>query len=351
MSSITKEPEFEPGRAGRVSIRDVARLAGVSQGTVSNTLNHPERVSPAKRAAVEAAIERLGFIRHEGARHLRAGQSSTLGLLLLDAWNPGFMEVARGVEDSTAQRGWTLLISNSARDIEREKAYLRLYAESRVAGVIVVPHDHFATGLHQIRTGGIPVVVLDRVDPGDQGLSVGVDDVAGGRLVATHLIELGHRHVVFAGDETAATPVHDRLEGMRRAVSATDGAVRLDVSRTALTVEGGLAVGEQLAATPAAQRPTAVLAAIDLVAFGILQALLQNGIRVPEDISLAGYDDIPFARQLSVPLTTVNRSHYEMGTAAAELLNATLTGVTLRPRHVMFRPKLVIRESTAAPRP
>ena len=156
-----------PGRAdgwpaARVGIKDVARLAAVSPGTVSNVLNHPERVSPVRRAAVEQAIERLGYIRHEAARHLRAGYSSTVGLLLLDAWNPGFIEVARGVEDTTSSRGWTVLLSNSARDSEREQTYLRLFAEGRLAGLIVVPHDRFAEDLHRIRSGGAPVVVVDR---------------------------------------------------------------------------------------------------------------------------------------------------------------------------------------------
>ena len=103
---------------------------------------------------MERAIEQLGYIRHEAARHLRAGYSSTVGLLLLDAWNPGFIEVARGVEDTTSSRGWTVLLSNSARDSEREQTYLRLFAEGRLAGLIVVPHDRFADDLHRIRSGG-----------------------------------------------------------------------------------------------------------------------------------------------------------------------------------------------------
>src|SRR3978361_57208 len=115
------------GSTGRVGIKDVARLARVSQGAVSNVLNHPDRVGTARREAVEEAIRTLGFIRHESARHLRSGRSSTVGLVLLDAWNPGFTEVARGVEDTTAAHGLTVLISNSARDTEREQTYLRLF--------------------------------------------------------------------------------------------------------------------------------------------------------------------------------------------------------------------------------
>lgn len=339
------------GRRPRVGIKDVARLAGVSQGTVSHVLNHPDRVSPGKTAAVEAAIAQLGFVRNEPARQLRAGYSNTVGLLLLDAWNPGFMDLARGVEDATAERGWTVLISNSGRDINREQTYLRLFAEGRVAGLIVIPHDESADGLHRIRTGGIPVVVVDRAESGEHKLSVAVDDVTGGRDAARHLIELGHRHLAFVGDELTAAPVHDRLAGVRRAVDEAVGEgldVRLEVIPAELTVEAGREVGERLAKLPAKRRPTAVTAAIDLLAFGVLQSLLSHGLRVPDDVSLMGYDDIPFARQLSVSLTSVRRPHYEMGTTAAHLLTDVLTGATPQDRHVVFEPELVVRASTAA---
>lgn len=336
--------------SSRVSIKDVARLAGVSQGTVSNVLNHPDRVSPARRDSVEAAIRELGFVRHESARHLRAGYSSTVGLLLLDAWNPGFIDVAHGVEDVTAAQGMTVLISNSARDLAREKTYLRLFAEQRVAGVIVIPHDQFSDGLHRIRAGGIPVVVVDRADSGDHGMSVAVDDVSGGELAARHLMALGHRHIAFVGDESLAVPIHDRLMGVRKAVADDGSGVRLDVLPSALTAEAGRDVGEILARTPAARRPTGVAAAIDLVAVGVLQGLLQHGIRVPEELSLVGYDDIPFALQLSVPLTTVRRPHYDMGVRASEMLATALTGVPPEPRHVVFAPELIVRRSTGPAR-
>lgn len=332
--------------SGRVSMNEVARLANVSHGTVSHVLNHPERVSPARREAVEKAIKELGFVRHEAARHLRAGKSNTVGLLLLDAWNLAFSDVARGVEDMTMGRGWNVMISNSARDIEREKTYLRLFHEQRVAGLIVIPHDQPADNLHEIRAGGVPVVVVDRAETGDQGMSVAVDDVFGGELAARHLIGLGHRHLAFVGDETAAAPVHARLTGVRKAVAEAGVDIRLDLFPAELTVEAGSDIGARLATMPAGKRPTAVTTAIDLLAIGVLQALHQRGIRVPDDISLVGYDGIPFTRQLSVPLTTVDRSHYEVGTTAAGMLTSALSGEVPNPRHVVFQPQLVVRQST-----
>ncbi|WP_310964658.1 LacI family DNA-binding transcriptional regulator [Nocardioides terrisoli] len=350
MSRVTGRNSSAQGSSSRVGIKDVARLAQVSPGTVSNVLNHPERVRAERREAVERAIQQLGYVRHEAARHLRSGTSKTIGLLLLDAWNPGFLDVARGVEDATARDGWTVLISNSARDLEREKTYLRLFAERRVAGLIAVPHDQFGENLRRIRAGGIPVTVVDRAESGDDEMSVAVDDVTGGALAAQHLLDLGHRHLAFVGDEAAAAPIHERLTGVRRAVDAMSNGsrpIRLDVIPAELTVDAGRVVGDRLAT--AVDRPTGIVASIDLLAFGILQALLQHGLVVPDDVSLCGYDDIPFARQLSVPLTSVYRPHYEMGTTAAAMIVGALSGEPPEPRHALFTPKLVVRESTAPP--
>ena len=141
-------PPAPPARPPRAAgeRQDVARAAGVSAGTVSNVLDHPERVREDKRRRVEAAVRDLGYVRNESARHLRSGSSRTLGLLLLDAWNPFFTDLAHGVEDWTADRSWALLISNSAREPERESLYLDLFAERRVQGVIAVPTGISPTG-------------------------------------------------------------------------------------------------------------------------------------------------------------------------------------------------------------
>lgn len=330
-----------------MSITDVARRAGVSHGTVSHVLNHPERVSPARREAVERAIAELGFVRHEAARHLRAGYSRTVGLILLDAWNPGFLDIARGVEDTLQEGRWSVIFANSSRDLGRQQSYLRLLTEMRVAGMIVIPHEEGTEGLGRIHAGGTPVVVVDR-SVADSGPVVCVDDVSGGRLAAEHLLGLGHRHLAFVGDETLAGPVHQRLAGIQQAVDAAAGPVRLDIMPCALTAEGGRLSGEALARMPSAERPTAVLAAIDIVGLGLEQALLAHGIDIPGNISLMGYDDIALADQVVIPMTSVRRPHYEMGVTAARLLIDQLNGETGRSQ-VVFTPELIVRESTSSP--
>ncbi|GAB2585131.1 LacI family DNA-binding transcriptional regulator [Microlunatus antarcticus] len=332
----------------RISRADVAARANVSHGTVSHVLNHPERVRPDTRARVEAAIAELGFVRDEAARHLRAGYSTTIGLMLLDAWNPSFTEVARGVEERTALGPWTVLMSNTARDTDREQRYLQEYAARRVAGLIVIPNDH-ADGQAMLPTNvGVPMVVVDRADQGGDTMSIAVDDVLGGRLVAEHLAGLGHRRIAFVGDPDFARPVRSRFEGFAQALRER-GVLDLEVLPAPLTIEGGLVVGRQLATRSAAERPTAVAAAVDLLAFGILQSLLAAGVRVPDEMSLAGYDDIPFTAQLSVPLTSLARPHAQMGVDAADLLLRELEGDRPEERHLLRRPELMVRASTGPP--
>ncbi|MGI3784110.1 MAG: LacI family DNA-binding transcriptional regulator [Janthinobacterium lividum] len=356
MSRITGSPdqpaeaaEVGGGRRRRVSRGDVAAYAGVSHGTVSHVLNHPDRVRPATRERVEAAISELGFVRDEAARHLRAGYSTTIGLMLLDAWNPGFMEIARGVEDRTGSEQWTVLMSNSARDTGREQRYLREYAERRVAGLLVIPNDQVSEADHQLRHDDIPMVVIDRAERGPDELSVAVDDLVGGSLQADHLRRLGHRRIAYVGNPEAALPVRARFAGFSARLDQALGPVELEVVPAPLTVEAGVEVGRELAARPASDRPTAVAAAVDLLAIGVLQGLLSEGVRVPGDMSLVGYDDIPFVAQLSVPLTSVARPHHRMGFQAAELLLSVLDGRIPDQRHLLLEPELVVRASTAPP--
>ena len=333
----------------RASRADVAARAGVSHGTVSHVLNHPERVRPETRTRVEAAIAELGFVRDEAARHLRAGYSTTIGLMLLDAWNPGFTEVARGVEERTVDEQWTVLMSNSARDTAREQRYLREYAERRVAGLIVIPNDQGGEPDHQLRHGDIPMVVIDRAEEGPGGLSVAVDDQVGGRLQADHLLRLGHRRVAYVGNPEAALPVRARHASFRARLEEAPEVVELEVLPAPLTVDAGLEVGRELAARPASRRPTAVATAVDLLAIGVLQGLLSAGVRVPGELSVVGYDDIPFTAQLSVPLTSIARPHHRMGFLAADLLLGVLEGRAPAERHLLLAPELVVRASTAPP--
>ncbi|WP_394554105.1 LacI family DNA-binding transcriptional regulator [Agromyces sp. MMS24-JH15] len=335
------------------SVRDVAALAGVSVGTVSNVLNRPDKVAPGTVERVQAAIERLGFVRNDAARQLRAGRSRSIGLVVLDVRNPFFTDVARGAEDRAAEDGMTVLLGNSDDDPVREGAYLDLFEEQRVHGVLISPRTDDPPRLHRLRSRGTPVVLVDRESP-DLGLSsVAVDDVVGGELAARHLLSIGRRRIAFVGGPSSIRQVTDRLAGARAAVAEVEGATLEVVETEALTVLAGRAAGEALRARRPEDRPDAVFAANDLLAMGVLQALVMRGeVRVPEDVALIGYDDIDFASAAVVPLSSIRQPAALIGYTAVDLLlREAATPQGFERERVVFQPELVVRESTIGERP
>jgi LacI family transcriptional regulator len=328
-----------------VSIRDVAQRAGVSVGTVSNVLNDSLRVSPAAVERVRAAIAELGYVRNEAARQLRAGRSSSVGLVVLDVRNPFFTDVARGAEDEAARSGLSVILGNSDEDVAREASYLDLFEEQRVHGILISPFGDIEPRLAELRRRGTPVVLVDR-ESRDAGVSsVSVDDVAGGRLAVAHLLATGRRHLAFAGGPLGIRQISDRLAGARAAVAEVPGATLEVIETTGLTVLEGRRIGEELVARP--DRPDAVFAANDLVAVGLLQALVMSGrLRVPQDVALVGFDDIDFASATVVPLTSVRQPRHEIGATALRILREESAEPDLPPRRIVFQPELVVREST-----
>jgi LacI family transcriptional regulator len=341
------------GRRGRASVKDVAVAAGVSVGTVSNVLNRPASVSPATLARVQAAIEDLGFVRNESARQLRAGSSRAVGLVVIDAANPFFADVARGVEDAVQDSGGVVLLGNSAGSPLRERRYLDLFEEQRVRGVLIAPCGDASLDFGGLQRLGIPVVFLDRYPDGAPFSSVTVDDVTGGHLAGEHLLAQGHRRLAFVGGPSSLRQVTDRRAGVQRAVAeAPDGedVSLLVVSTPELTTDAGREAAEELVAMPAGTRPTGVVTGNDLVAIGMLQGLLRHGLRVPEDVAVVGYDDIDFAASAAVPLSSVRQPREELGRTGARLLDEQITaaaaGEPVTARQVQFRPELVVRRSS-----
>lgn len=328
------------------SIRDVARHAGVSVGTVSNVLNDSPKVSPATAERVRVAIDELGYVRNEAARQLRAGRSTIVGLVVLDVRNPFFTDVARGAEDEAANAGLSVILGNSSDDVGRESAYLDLFEEQRVHGILITPFGDIEGRLVELRRRGTPVVLVDRESRDARLSSVSVDDRAGGALAVEHLLATGRRRLVFAGGPLGVRQIADRLEGARAAVEKVAGATLEVIETPALTVLDGRRVGEQLVAR--ADRPDAVFAANDLVAVGLLQALVMTGaLRVPEDVALVGFDDIDFASATVVPLTSVRQPRNEIGATGMRILREEAQEPDLEPRRIVFQPELVVRASTA----
>ncbi|MFF5207684.1 LacI family DNA-binding transcriptional regulator [Streptosporangium sp. NPDC000396] len=327
-----------------VSIKDVAARAGVSPGTVSNTLNRPERVSPETRARVERAIRELGFVRHGSASTLRAGHSRTVGLSVLDIANPFFTDVAAGVEDIAGERGYAVILANSAESRTREDRNLLVLAEHRVRGVLITPAGEDPEPLDRLRERGINVVLLDHPAQRSDQCSVAVDHVAGGRLATSHLLDGGAERLAFVTGPLSIRQCRERQEGMRRALR-THG--RRGKVTEIVMPEMNARTGQQAAEKLVSNLPDAIFCANDLLALGVLRGLIQRGVRVPEDVSLIGYDDIEFAAASAVTLSSVRQPTYQLGRIATELL---LDECDNPGRHahqqIMFQPELVIREST-----
>lgn len=338
---------------GDVSIKDVAAAASVSIGTVSNVLNRPEIVRDATRRKVETAIAQLGYVPNGSARQLKAGRSRVVAYLMLDTANPFFTDVASGVEDTIRSRGLSLFLCSSDQDRSREDEYLQDLAELRVRGVLITAVDPANPLVDRLRSRGIPVVLVDRVLRGAERswCAVGVDDVAGGELAVEHLIERGHQRLAFIGGSFEIPQVDDRRRGAARALAhagrAPDSITEL--ATAGLTVADGRLAGERLMGMSARRRPTAAFCANDLVAVGLLQHLTQQGVRVPDDVAIVGYDDIEYAAAAAVPLTSVAQPRHELGRAAARLLlDEADRGADHTHDQVVFSPALVARASTNA---
>ena len=329
-------------------VRDVAALAGVSPGTVSNALNHPSKVLPGTLERVQAAIVELGYVRNDAARQLRAGTNHAIGMIVLDVANPFFTDVARGVEDVLIEERRPLILGSSAQDAEREKTYLDLFEQQRMNGVLITPVGTAIDRLKRLRDRGTSVVLVDRMTRAKEFSSVSVDDKMGGRLATEHLLEIGRRRIGFIGGPPNLAQVKTRLAAARAAVDHHGDAVLTFVETTTMNADAGREGAEQLLALPRRERPDAVFAANDLVALGVLQALTLAGVKVPDDIAIVGFDDIDFAGSAAIPLSSVHQPAHEMGSTAATLLLDVIAAGTTKAevKHITLKPELVVRRST-----
>ena len=327
-----------------VSLRDVAKAAKVSVGTVSNVLNRPEVLAPETLARVQATIKELGFVPNGFARHLRSGQSRTLGLIVPDVANPFFTEVARGVEDAASKRDYAVFLCNSDESATKEDRYVNVLIQQQVRGVLITPADMKSDRLEVMRERGIAVTLLDREIKGRKQCSVSVDDVHGGQIAIEYLAGLGHKNIAWVCGPESIPQVADRGAGVTKAAKVAGA--KIETIRVPLM---NAAKGEE-----AAKRileldamPTAIFCANDLLALGVMRALLANKVRIPEQVSVLGYDNIEFAPSAAVPLSSIAQPSYQMGVTAADLLlNECEDGENHEHQQIRFQPQLVERAST-----
>lgn len=331
----------------RVGIREVAALAGVAVGTVSNYLNHPDRVSDDKAQRIRYAIDSLGFVPSNAGRQLRLGVSRVIGYIAPDVSNPYFAEIAESVERRASERGVSVFLANSHRDRDRENAYLEIFEQHQVQGLLVSSHVPIEDRLEQVRRRGTPSVLVGQRARSREQASVSLDDVSGGHQAMQHLLEVGCRRIAFVGGPLGIPQVADRLTGASDAIRAFGAATLEVIDMPDRTVRGGREVGEALLARPENLRPEGIFAVNDLLALGIMQALVLGGVSVPREIAIVGYDDNEFAEASLIPLSTVQGRHEGFGVAVVDLLFDEIEGNDIDEPHRMFEPSLVARASTS----
>jgi DNA-binding LacI/PurR family transcriptional regulator len=337
----------EPSGRQRPTIYDVARLAGVSTATVSRALNGTGHIAPATHATIEAAVEQLGYRPNTIARSLVMRSTQTIALLLPDITNPFYAALVSGIQQTALAHGWTMLLCTTESDAEREEHYLGVLRAKQVDGVLVdglvLPSDRIARFVED----GFPIVCLDRDIDSRSIPVVQVDNRLGGRIATRHLIDLGHRriaHVTGAGELGISD---ERLAGYRDALTEVGLPVDFQlVEEGRFTDEGGHDAARKLLE----REPdlTAIFAANDLSALGVLNAMAEVGKRVPEDVSVVGFDDLHLSAYTSPPLTTIRQPAIAIATLATEILIGLTRGQPNDQMRHLLEPELVVRGSTEA---
>jgi len=342
MARVTKD-------GARATLRDVARIAGVHPGTVSRALNpdtealvRDETVERVRRVASE-----LGYRPNPLARGLKTNRSYTIGVIVPDIQNPLFPPIIRGIDDRLGEAGYTPLIANTDNDVERERVDFEAMRARQVDGIVTATARVDHELLDEIAGRGTPLVLVNRRVQDGSLPSVTADDHAGARLAVEHLVELGHTRIAhLAGPDNVSTG-RQRLEGFASAMrdaGLDPGLVR--VARAFTEPEGARLCEELL---ESGDPVTGIVAANDLMALGCYDVFAERGIACPDDVSVVGFNDMPFADRFSPPLTTIGIPHYEIGVAAADLLLERIQGREDGPAEVVLPARLIVRGSTHPP--
>ncbi|MGE5576821.1 MAG: LacI family DNA-binding transcriptional regulator [Syntrophothermus sp.] len=329
-----------------ITIKDVARRAGVSVATVSRVINnsaHP--VNNETRRRVMAAIEDLGFYPNAMARSLQFNETRTIGLMLPDIANPYYPGIVRGVEDVAQDVGYTVILCNTDRSKERTQRYLRVLREKRVDGIVFTGGGVVEeANRERFFETQVPAVVIGR-HPFPLK-AVQIDNVHAAKAAVQFLLSKGHRRIATITGPTTSTTVQDRLSGYRLALA--EGGLKPEEAWTVegdFTPAGGYTALVRLPWRDRQKRPTAIFAQNDLMAIGIMKALKDLGLKVPEDVAVVGFDDIPLASYAAPALTTVAVPVYDLGVAAMRVLTELFAGRGADPV-TLLETRLVVRDST-----
>jgi LacI family transcriptional regulator len=329
-----------------ITIKDIAKKAGVSYATVSRAIGNKYGVKPETREKIEAVARQLGYTPNGIARGLVSKQTNTIGLIIPDINNPFFPMVVRGIEEVAHAHGYSIFLCNSDYDVQRERHYLSLLIEKRVDGIILMPggdpHDQGPAN-----TNEVPMVFVCReIFEADKSFVV-IDDERGGFLATKHLIEQGYGSIGFIGSTNQDSTTGVRFRGYQLAFKKFG--IPLN---DAYIIAGDFKweIGHRIVTEMIAQKkaPRAIFAENDFMALGIIQGVQEAGLKIPNDIAIVGFDDIPFATFPGINLTTIRQPKYKMGKIAANILMDQIAGKSHESKRVIIEPELIIRQSSCS---
>jgi LacI family transcriptional regulator len=333
-----------------ITMQQVAEHAKVSKATVSRVLNNDPSVADDLRLRVLKAMQDLGYQPNRAARRLRGTSSGVIGLVITDIQNPFFISVMQGVEDTAYANQTSILFCNTSEDLARQQMYLDVMQAERAAGLILVPTSNTSakslTGLKLSRT---PLVLLDRWIAGLEADIVQVDNVGGAQLAVRHFIDLGHDRIALVVGAPNLSTGRERQRGYRDCLMAAGLPIDESLIKTGNPYkEDGYRLTRDLMLS--AQPPRAIVVGNSMMTLGALQALRELGVRIPDDVAIVGFDDLPWADELCPPLTAVSQPTYELGREAVHLLLRRLAEPDAPFRTLTLQTRLIVRESCGAKR-
>ena len=334
-------------KRGKVSIKDVAREVGVSHATVSRALRGSPLISPATTARVQTMAKTLGYSVNAVARSLVTGKTNTIGVVVTSIADPFVGGVVAGIETFANERGYSTILATCHADPEIEKRMVANLRERAVDGIVVTSSRVGEEYLPLLSLMKVPMVLLNNQRPGDYAYSVTIDNTGSAQRAVEHLLHLGHRRIAYIGHSSGYASERDRRLGYEAALRHAALAIEPDYI---LQADSSPESGAQAAALLDAlrPRPTAIFCYNDITALGVLAYARERGLRVPQDWSVVGFDDLFLSQHLHPPLTTVRQPMLEMGRLAAELLLGLIEGGET-PTRVQMPGELIVRQSTSAP--
>jgi len=329
------------------SIKDIARVANVSYSTVSRALRNSPVVSAETANLIRKVADKQGYTVSAVARSLVTKHTHTIGIVVTNVADPFVGEVVSGIEEVAQARGYSVLLASCHADPSRELRAVRLLHERRVEGILVNSSRVGALYVPLLARMNVPIVLINNEHPGEFIFSVSIDNLNAARDAAQHLVGLGHRRIGYIGNQFGLQADTDRFAGYRQILEETDIGFQPElVAHGDGKPEGGMRAMERLLALP--ERPTAVFCYNDMEAIGAMRVARQHGLRVPDDLSIIGLDDVFLASYTDPPLTTIQQPMQQMGRLAVEILLDLFSGG--KPEsHVTLSGKLIVRQSTAVP--